>query len=256
MAFSIRFGNLELEGIAHFQGSSPYRVTQHRFPRRPGSIAPRVPALDAKRTVLQGELWKDSEAQIITYFETLGNRLDAGRDKLYLRDNDRFLNAVLDSLDWSYSAERVPTLMAQYTCGFVSDDPYWYDPTSHSATGSTPDNSAFSVACTNNGGAQTPPIIEIIVSAGALTGTQTITNSTTGLSFSWLGTADNTTILFDCRNSKVTIGAANGLPGFTPNFFNLVSGVNNIRWDFVQSVAQPIPTVTMNISWLERWSQA
>src|SRR4026207_1225125 len=106
MSFSLRFGDFTLEGCNELPGSPPYRVTEHRFPRRPGTIAPRVPAKDSKRISLRGEVWKDSESQIIQYFEQLGAKLDAGRDRLYLRDDDRYLNAVGEAFEWGFSAHR------------------------------------------------------------------------------------------------------------------------------------------------------
>jgi hypothetical protein len=95
MAFALKFGSLTLDGIHTWQVSNPYRVTRHVFPRRQGSIAPRVPAKDSKTIICEGDLWKDSRAQVKEYFRLLGQIADAGRERLVLEDDNSFMNAVL-----------------------------------------------------------------------------------------------------------------------------------------------------------------
>jgi hypothetical protein len=253
MAFSLRFGNFLLEGCSVFQGSSPYRVTQHHFPRRPGSIAPRVPALDSKRISLQGEVWKDSEAQIIQYFELLGKKLDAGRDRLYLRDDNRFLNAVSDTFDWTFNAGKRPDIMAAYSLGFIADDPFWYAPQhSEQIETLTGAGTALTFAITNNGGARTPPVIQVTRTDPASDQMDVIiTQTSTGFFLKWAGLLpDGATVVFDCVNRRVTALGGNGLAAFTGNIrIELEPGLNN----FIYSGPGNVEIV---VAWHERWAQS
>jgi len=253
MSFSLRFGDFTLDGCAEFHGSSPYRVTEHRFPRRPGTIAPRVPAKDSKRVVLRGEVWKDSEAQIIAYFELLGKKLDAGRDRLYLRADNRYLNAVAEAFDWTFTAGHRPDICATYNLGFLADDPYWYAPQHTEQVEAVGATNTYAFAVSNSGGARTPPVIEVTRTDPANDQADiTLTHTTTGQFMKWSGSIPVATnaVTFDCVNKRVTALGANGLNAFTGTLrLELEPGVNNFLY------AGP-GNVSIVIAWQERWGQS
>lgn len=252
MSFSVRFGDFTLDGIADWQGSSPYRVTQHRFPRRPGAIAPRVPAKDSKRISLQGEVWKDSEAQIISYFRLLGKKLDAGRDRLYLRDDNYYLNAVAESFDWTFSSIRSPETVAKYSLAFVCDDPHWYAPQHSEQTESVGAVNTATFAVTNNGDARTPAVIQITRTDPANDQANiTLTHTTSGLFMTWAGSLpDGQSIIFDSVNQRVTALGGNGLTAFSGTIrIELEPGLNN--WEYVGP-----GNVDIVIAWQERFGQS
>ena len=252
MSFSLRFGDFTLEGCAEFRGSSPYRVTEHRFPRRPGTIAPRVPAKDSKRVTLRGEVWKDSESQIISYFELLGQKLDAGRDRLYLRSDDRYLNAVAEAFDWSFIAGRSADTVAAYNLGFVADDPHWYAPQHSEQTETVGAVNTATFSVTNAGGARTPPVIEVTRTDPANDQADVIiTHTTTGLFMKWAGSLpDGNIVTFDCVNKRVTASGSNGLTTFTGTLrLELEPGLNNFQYDGPGNVS-------IVIAWQERWGQS
>lgn len=252
MSFNLRFGDFVLEGCALFNGRSPYRVTQHRFPRRPGTIAPRVPAMDSKTIRLTGEVWKDSEAQIIQYFELLGKKLNNGRDRLYLRDDDRFLYAVPEDFEWNFEARRRPADTAPYSLVFIADDPHWYAPEHSEQTDSVGAANTATFSITNNGGARTPPVIQITRTDAANDQPNIkITHTTTGLFLQWAGSLpDGNLLTFDCPNRRVTALGGNGLPNFTGSIrLELEPGVNNFFYEGPGNV----DIVT---AWHERWGQS
>ena len=251
MSFNLRFGTFVLEGCSEFKGASPYRVTQHRFPRRPGTIAPRVPAKDSKTIQLVGEVWKDSEAQIVQYFELLGKQLDAGRDKLYLRDNDRFLFSVVEHFDWDLAAIRRADVCAKYNLTFVADDPHWYAPTHSEQTTNIGAINTLSFSITNNGGARTPPVFQMTrISSANEQADVMLSHTTTGLFMKWAGSLPNGTVLaFDCVNKTVTALGSNGLATFTGTLrIELEPGLNNFTYTGPGNV-------TLVSAWHERWGQ-
>ena len=252
MAFDLRFGNFTLEGVSVFQGASPYRVTQHRFPRRPGSIAPRVPAKDSKRISLQGEVWKDSAAQIIQYFELLGKKIDAGLDRLYLRDDERFLNAVAEDFGWTFNANRRADICANYSLAFVADDPHWYAPEPSEQTETVGATNSYTFSVTNDGGARTPIVFQITRTDPANDQANiTITQTTTGLHMTWTGSLPSGGVVtFDGVNRRVLAMGSNGLPQFTGTIrMELEPGLNNFQYDGPGNVE-------IVIAWHERWGQS
>jgi len=252
MSFNLRFGNLVLEGAREIAGSDPSRVTRHYFPRKPGSIAPRVPAPDSKTINLQGEIWKDSEAQVIAYFEQLGTKFLNGRDRLYLRDNDRYLNAVKEGFNWRFVAERNPLVCAIYSLQFFADDPFFYAPQHSEQTETVGAVNTYTFSVTNNGGARTPAVIEVARTDPANDQADVIvTHTTTGLFMKWAGSLPDGNILtFDCVNTRVTASGAPGLPNFTGTlFWALEPGLNNFQYDGPGNVS-------IVIAWQERWGQS
>lgn len=250
MSFSIRFGNLSLDGCVDFAIASNSRVSDLRFPRRPGSIAPQVPAADSKRISISGETFQDSEALMISYLDSLNAALtDQGRSRLFLRTNDRYVFAVKTGFNHSFSAQRLPLLRAGFAIEFLADDPYWYGLTESSDVQTLVAANLKTWAVTNNGGTRTPPVIEISrTSAANDQANVKITQSTTGQYMQWTGSlASGTKLLFDCVNSRCSVAGGNGLNAFSGSFFNLESGLNNLRYDGPGNV-----TITTN--WRERWS--
>ncbi len=249
MAFSLRFGSFVLDGIYDWHLSSPYRATRHYFPRRQGSIAPRVPAKSEKTVILQGDLWKDSHAQVKEYFKLLGKQLDAGRDRLILEDDNVFLNAVPETFEQGIQAGAVPDLHVPYTVGFVADDPYWYTPTQSEQTETVGAVNTKTFSITNTGGARTPAIFQVTRTSDANEQADIrIEQTTTGLFLKWAGTLPSgSSLIFDCVNRRVTALGSNGLGNFTGQIrMELEVGLNNFQYDGPGNA-------TIVIAWLERW---
>lgn len=250
--FDLRFGDFTLDGCSELQGDARWRINEHRFPRRPGTIAPRVPARDANRIPLRGEIWKDSEAQIIQYFELLGKKLDGGRDRLFIRDNNRFLNAVAEFFNWRFVATRRPDVTAAYDLGFYCDDPFFYASAVSAQTETVGAANTATFSVTNNGGARTSPAFQVKRTSSANDQADiTITHTTTGLFLKWEGTLpDGNIVTFDTANRRVTALGANGLNNFTGSIMlELEPGLNNFQYDGPGNVG-------IVIAWHERWGLA
>lgn len=251
MAFSIRFGTLTLDGCSDFAITANSRVSEYRFPRRPGSLAPRVPVADSKHVVIGGDIWKGTESEIVNYLDSLNQTLsDKGRDKLYLRDNNRFLYAVKSGFSHQFVYAEVPSTHAKFSIEFVVDDPYWYSATPESDSQTVGAVNSKTWAITNDGKARTPPVIELTRTSAANDQSDVlITNTTTGLYLKWAGTFVNgSKLIFDTVNKRVTSAGGNGLNNFTGTLnFMLESGANNLRYDGPGNA-------TILTTWQERYS--
>jgi hypothetical protein len=251
MSFDLKFGNFTLEGTGDLNGNNPYRITEHFVPRRSGSITPRTPTKSSKQISMQGEIWRDNTTQIRDYFDGLQTKLDGGVDRLVLRDDGRFLHALVaqPGLGWSFRAASAPAQHAFYNLQFLAADPYWYAPTEQSDPQTVGAVNVLTFSITNNGGARTPIVMELLrTGTGQSKFDDIITNTTTGLYMRWNGTFLNgSRLIFDSVNKRVTIGGGNGLRDFQGTFLELEPGVNNLRYDGPGNA-------TINTAWMERWS--
>lgn len=250
MSFSVRFGSLTIDGCTEWTQNNRRRIIEHRFPRRPGAIGPQAAAKDAKEITLNCEVFKDSDTEIRDYFNNIETFLDQRLDKLYLRDDNRFLWAIGELVPISYRANSDPAKHAFYNLRFVAHDPYWYDGVTQTDTQNLGAGNVLTWPITNNGGVRTPPAIEINrTGAGQQKFDVIITNTTTGLYLRWNGSLGaGSKLIFDVVNKRVTIGGGNGLTDFQGTLnFELEPGVNNLRYDGPGEV-------TIDTAWLQRWA--
>jgi hypothetical protein len=249
MAFALKFGSLTLDGIRSWDVDNPYRATRHHFPRRQGTIAPRVPAKDAKTIICEGDLWKDNRAQVKEYFRLLGKIGDAGRERLVLEDDNNFMNAVLEGVDQNLDAAAVPDVHVPYTLRFVADDPFVYSADQQEQTETVGAVNTYTFSITNNGGARTPAVFQITRTDPANEQADVrLEQTTTGLYLQWAGTLPNgSSVIFDCVNRRVTALGSKGLSTFTGQIrLELEVGLNNFAYSGPGNV-------TIVAAWLERW---
>jgi hypothetical protein len=249
MAFALKFGSLTLDGIRSWDVDNPYRATRHHFPRRQGTIAPRVPAKDAKTIICEGDLWKDNRAQVKEYFRLLGKIGDAGRERLVLEDDNNFMNAVLESVHQRLDASTAPDVHMPYTLRFVADDPFIYSADQQEETETVGAANSLNFSLTNNGGARTPAVFQITRTDPANEQANVkIEQTTTGLYLQWAGTLPtDSSVIFDCVNRRVTALGSNGLGNFTGQIrLELEVGLNNFAYTGPGNV-------TIVVAWLERW---
>jgi len=128
MAFDVRFAGFTLEGVQVWEEPFELKIHSEEFPRRHGSIVQKVAFLRPKRIVVTGYVAKSTEALLKTYLENLKQKfVEEGRDKLQLRDDDRYLNAILSGFGFRLNRERAPLISANFSIEFFADDPFWYD---------------------------------------------------------------------------------------------------------------------------------
>ncbi len=251
MALAITFAGLAIDGVTEWGEDLPSRVQSETFPRRHGSIVQNLAFLAPRIVTLSGEVVKSDETSLKSYLNTLSQTLtDRGRDRLFLRDDNRYLNAIKTGFSQRFTGGRRPSSIAQFSISFMADDPFWYNSTTDSVLTSNILASPTVIAVTNTGGTKTPPLIEILNTSSAITGVK-ISNGTTGLFISYTGTINaGATLSIDCADFKVICNGGNGLnligAGSSIDMF-LEPGLNN----FVYEGGTP---VDVNILWLPRWS--
>lgn len=248
MALQLKFGTLDLSDIAEWREESPSRVPETVFPRRTGSIAPVNPPADSRRIRLVGEAVHSDEAMLKSYLQDLGYELSqAGRQALQLRDDERYYKAVKESYGFGFSYNNTPGTTAQINIGFLADDPHLYAPLISEQTDAVAGVS-WTFALTNNGKARTPPVLELLRSAGTDVSDVLITHTATGHFFKVTGTlAVGTKLIFDFVNRRVVQAGENALDRFTGLIaFDLRPGVNTFLY-------QGPGNVSIYSTWHERW---
>jgi len=252
MALAITFAGLAIDGVTDWGEDLPSRVQSETFPRRHGSIVQNLAFLGPRTVTLSGEVIKADETSLKSYLNTLSQTLtDRGRDRLFLRDDSRYLNAIKTGFSYRFQGGRRPANISQFSIQFLADDPFWYNSTTDSVLTSGIVASPTVIAVTNNGGTKTPPLIEIKALGSAVTGVK-ISNGSTGLFISYVGTINaGATLSIDCADFKVICNGVNSLSqlgtGSTLNMF-LEPGLNNFVYE------GPTTGVDINILWLPRWS--
>jgi phage-related protein len=252
MALAITFAGLAIDGVFDWGEDLPSRVQSETFPRRHGSIVQSLAFLGPRTVTLSGEVVKADETSLKSYLNALSQTLtDRGRDRLFLRNDNRYLNAIKTAFSYRFQGGRLPASIAQFSISFLADDPFWYNSTTDSVLTSNIVASPTVIAVTNNGGSKTPPLIEIKALGSAVTGVK-ISNGSTGLFISYTGTINaGATLSIDCADFKVLANGGNGLnligTGSSIDM-QLEPGLNN----FVYEGA--VTGVDVNILWLPRWS--
>lgn len=219
------------------------------FPRRHGSIVPRLAFLGARTVTLSGEVVKPDSTTLRDYLNTLSLTLtERGRDRLFLRDDNRYLNAIKTGFSYRFAGGRLPALIAQFSIQFLADDPFWYDSTTDSLLTSGVVTSPRTIVVTNNGGTKTPPLIEIKALGSNVTDVK-MTHGTTGFWFRYSGTIiAGSTLSVDCADFKAINGGVNALNLITGTLdLNLEPGANNFVYE------GPTSGVDINVVWLGRY---
>lgn len=230
MAFQLKFAGVTLDGVEEWADELRNRIDPETFPRRDGSIVQEAAFKDPIRLRLPYHVSKADEATLKTYLNSLGSLMESGRDKLYLRDDNRYLNAIITGLSRSHRAGDAAALTARGVVEFLIDDPYFYSDTESASAEQNPSASPHIFSITNSGKARTPVRIEIKADGVNVTDVK-LTNTTTSLFARFSGTITaNNTLVIDCKKRSVQNGGANGLNSFTGSFWELEQGVNNLEY--------------------------
>src|SRR3990167_8257875 len=117
MAFQIKFAGVTIDGVDRWAESRPAKLPGLTFPRRHGALVQEAAFSGPRIVNLSGEVSKDSEALLQSYLDDLGAALfEAGRNKLYLKDNTRYLNAICSATGFpEYDAARRPADTARFS---------------------------------------------------------------------------------------------------------------------------------------------
>jgi len=245
------FAGLAIDGVTDWGEQLDSRVQSETFPRRHGSIVQSLAFLNPRTVTLSGEVVKADETTLKSYLNSLSQTLtDRGRDRLFFRNDNRYLNAIKTGFGYRFTGGRLPSSIAQFSIQFLADDPFWYNSTTDSVLTSSIVASPTVIPVTNNGGAKTPPLIEIKALGSAVTDVK-IANGTTGQFIRYTGTINaGATLSIDCADFKVVVNGANGLNLIdTASTLNMLlePGLNNFQY------IGPTTGVDVNILWLPAW---
>ena len=251
MALQPKFGDFVIPDVINWSEFLPSKIESEDFPRRHGEIVSDVAYEGSRIVTIDGEIIKNTAADLKTSLDDLGQRLhELGRDKLRLFDDDsRYLWAIKTDYRKGRSALRAPGLASKYNLNFKCADPFWYSDTEQASAQQDPAASPHVFAVTNNGGAETPPRIEIKADGADATDVK-ITNTTIGLFFQFTGTIVNgSTLIIDMDKMTVQNGGSDGRNNLASGyaFWPLVRGANNL--EYVGPVA-----VLIKAYWIERWA--
>jgi hypothetical protein len=251
----VKFADFVIEDVRSWRPSRKNKLSRVALPRRHGTLIADVAFSDELLISLEGEVWKPSETELRDYFANLGARLlNMGKDRLYLRDDGRFLYAICTGTSFpQFDAQRSSSAAgAAFSLEFTAGDPFWYSGTEqqHLETiGTTPFN--FSVS--NNGLVRTPVRVQFTPKVGPF-GSATdlrLTNTTTGLAMRYRGSVViNQTLIIDAERASVQNNGVNDINQFEGAFWLLEPGINNLTY------AGPngsLYSIQVDVFWRERF---
>src|SRR5262245_15021019 len=150
-----KLADFVIQDVRSWRPSRKNKLAHVSLPRRHGTLIVDVAFSDELTLAIEGEVFKNTAIEMRDYSNNLGARLmNLGKDKLYLRDDGRFVYAICSSTAFpSFDAARSANgIIAAYSLEFTAGDPFWYSGTeaeSHQANISGVSTYNFSV--TNNG---------------------------------------------------------------------------------------------------------
>ena len=247
--FQIKFADFTIEYIRSWKPSRKNKLTHAALPRRHGTLIPDIAFSDELVIQMDGEVWKTSESELKDYFVNLGAALqNAGRDRLFLRDDGRFVYAICTGTSFPNfeSTRHANGVGGGFSLEFTAGDPFWYNATEAEYHYPLVPGSPFNFTITNTGTVRTPCRIYITATPTAMTDVR-VTNTTTGLYSRYRGTVQiNQTVVFDGERYTCLNNNSNDLNNFEGNFFLLEPGINNLTY------AGPVGTVAIDMYWRER----
>ena len=246
--FQTSFAGVSLGEVLSWDEEIPSRVLAEDFPRKHGSFVPPIAFLGTRTIRVNCRAVGASEAALKSFLNDLSYKLyRKGRDKLVLRDDSRYLNAIKTAMRLGYKAGEAPAVQALFSIEFLCDDPFWYSTIESSIATQSIVASPTTFVITHNGPVETPPRIEI-KAVGANRTDVKLSNTTVGLFVRYAGTiVAGQTLVIDCAKKTVANAGVNGLNDFTGTFFNLEPGAQNLTFEG----AQPCD---VTVYWTERWA--
>jgi hypothetical protein len=249
MAFAVKFADFTIDYVTSLRHELRSNYTLDTFARRDGGLGPLRAPVPPRDISIAGKYFGDSAAALDSYFDNLKAKLyRTGRGKLYIKDNNRYVNAHISGYNDQDVAQELPGLCKPFAFQFTCDDPFEYDGQSQSELNQNVTSSPFDVACVNNGSFETPALIEVKALGSDVTDIK-IYNTTTGLYLRYSGTITaGATLTIDCADQSAILGGTDVLSLITGTLeIYLHPGSNNIRYE------GPTTGIDLNVVWLERW---
>jgi phage-related protein len=204
-------------------------IATELVPRRHGALVTEEVTMSPKKIFLVGQIVQATAALAETRLSLLMKQMNAGRKQLRF-NSARYINCYKEAFE-AVPVDGTALTVWRYSITFFADDPFFYS-TSDTSVDQIADYNPEVWTHTNSGDGIVFPTISIIADqGGAISGGITLTNSTTGLSFTFSATIANTkSLVVDCANHTVKNDGVTDFASAGGSFHHLVSGSNNFSY--------------------------
>lgn len=231
MAFSLTWNTTGYdftEEVEQLDWDDPTNIPTELVPRRHGALVTEQPVLGPRMIHLYGAIVKATAALAETQLNTLVVQMNSGRGQLSF-NGSRYINCYKQDMNFTPS-EGGGLAVIRYRIDFFCDDPFWYAATATSSDQAVTYNPT-SWAHSNGGDALVYPVVSVIAGGSPVSGGVTITNSTTGKSFTYSATISaGQTLAVDCGNFTVLNNGVSDLASWSGTFIWLQSGSNSMLY--------------------------
>ena len=231
MAYKLQAGTYDftdlIEEMPDF--GHEWRIAEETAPRRHGSIVTEEPVVDRRTITARGTYMASTYALARAEMATMAVALATQPLTLTVDSDGRYITAYTASFrpEW---VEGSATTSFRFDPEFKCSDPFFYASAADSSS-QVVTYSPTSWAVSNGGDVLVFPTITITADQGGSISNFTLTNSTTGKSFTFTPTVSNTkSLVVNCANGTVQndgADARNGLSGTL--FIWLPTGSNTLQ---------------------------
>ena len=231
MAFSLTWntsGYDFTEEVEKLDWDDPTNIASELVPRRHGALVTEQPVMGPRMLHLYGAIVKSSAALAETRLNTLVVQMNSGRGQLAF-SGSRYINCYKQDMAFEPS-EGGGMAVIRYRIDFFADDPFWYS-TSTSSTDQAISYNPTAWAHSNGGDALIYPVVSVIAGGSPVSGGVTLTNATTGKSFTYSATVSaGQTLAVDCANFTVLNNGVSDLNNWSGTFIWLNAGSNSLSF--------------------------
>ena len=214
------------------------------MPRRHGALVTEEPVLAPRRLTLAGMIVQTTAALCESRYSTLAKQMNAGAKQLRF-NSARYITLYKKGMQ-GRPVESTGLVALRYSIEFMAADPFWYS-TSASSADQVASYGVTAWTHTNSGDAMVWPTITILADqGGAVTPPISLTNSTTGQTFTYSGTiASGQSLVINCANFTVANNGVTDLANSSGSFIQLNSGDNSMSFSG--------PAATVRIAYTQRF---
>jgi len=234
-----RYDTLDLQDEANGLAVSAFvlpdrtRVPSEVAPRRHGVVRTEEPTLTERVLAFSGTIKQATAALLRTKLDDVLKTMNGTEKQFYLYDTTRYIVCTKTEFRSRFRPGPAMTVL-DYDCELFASDPFWIAATgtTDTQTASNWPTSALSWTHTNSGSALVFPTYTVTANvAGAVAGPITLTNSTTGKSWTFSATiASGKSMVFNTANFTVTNDGADAINSMTGVPVWLTSGSNSLSF--------------------------
>lgn len=217
------------EEVEKFEYDDGSQISTEIVARRHGALVTEEVTMSPKNLMLTGVIVQATAALAEARLSLLEKQMNAGRKQLRF-NSARYISLYKKSLT-AQPVDGTALTAWRYAIAFFADDPFWYS-TSPTSTDQIADYNPEVWSHTNSGDALVFPVISIIADQGGnVAGGITLTNSTTGLSFTFAATILSTkSLVIDCANHTVQNNGVTDYANSGGSWHHLEPGANSFSY--------------------------